>query len=684
MITISELNENFQKAMHEIQDHYENMLKENTKMFQAQTDHNELWTLYTQLLNKANMNPTYHEYPYHECSNCKKFMNTHGNIIFIKKDNNTLTLHSIFDINTETKYKQIFKELNEYIIQKPILNAYHPTEKVVGTPHNLELLDNGTIIEHHHFSLTTPNYNQINPTAYKGGIQTNKNLLEKTLNTINTDTVNEVIELINQNNLYRGQQYHNQLTQLYNDMHSYKDTNDKTNLLWYLASNRSEGYCHLINTVMGELLTNIQKGTPTEKAVTIYERMVAPANYQRPKPLVTEAMIEKARQTIEELGYLDSLKRRFATLDDIPVQKVLWSNKEKQKQDIFHELKKEAIHKPQEFNNPHTPTLTFNEFIEKIKTETSIEIYVSNSLTPNFVTLTTSNNPDSKHLFKWNNPLAWSYKGNLADSDIKTNVKKAGGNITGDLRFSIQWNDTNDYYSTSDLDAHCLEPDTYALHEDGHIYFGHKKSPLTGGFLDVDITDPLPNVPAVENITHPDKSRMTQGQYTFYVKCYQYNGGNKGFNAEIEYDNTIRRYSYPHTIPNKQRITVATVTLDEEGKFSIKEHIPSTQENKKIWNIQLNTFQPVTIITTSPNTWDYKGGHKHIFFILKDCICDEEVNGYYNEYLNYDLKKHKKVIELLSSKTRITPQQEQVSGLGFTRNTTLTTRINNKIYNVKI
>ena len=359
---------------------------------------------------------------------------------------------------------------------------------------------------------------------------------------------------------------------------------------------------------------------------------------------------------------MDSLPRRFATLDDITVNNILFANRDAAKRvagDIFAEMMAETAIDPKKFSR--VEEVSADKFVADIlPTAKSLEVLLENRHAQNMVSLVAPVNKDAKSMFKWANGFSWAYAGNITDSDIRANVKDAGGNVEGDLRFSIQWNDTG-VYSPNDVDAHCFGPGNT------HIWYGDKHDYVNNGFLDVDIQYPNKDKAAVENIAFADRKRMRPGEYRFYVHQFNNRGGMDGFRAEIEFDGKIYQFNYDKNLRQNEKVPVATVTLDHNGNFSIVEHMKSSTSTREVWGLKTNSFVPVTVAMYSPNYWDGQQGigHRHYFFMLKDCVNPEQPNGFYNEFLDNKLDQHKRVFEALGSKLAVASADDQLSGLGF-------------------
>lgn len=383
------------------------------------------------------------------------------------------------------------------------------------------------------------------------------------------DALDTILELINSNTLYKGEEWKGVLTEFKKYKKEYdKLTSDTEKDLYAWEKSVTAGMAigRIRNHSIGTLLINVSEDMDLDTAVKKYEQITAPSNYKRPKAIFTKKMLEDAKKTITELGYMDSLQRRFANLNDITVNNVLFSNKSAARRmvgadDIFGQMEKDVAVSPKKFSK--VEEISAQDFIDKVlPTAKEIEAFVENKHEKNFVSMVAPVNPDAKTMFKWNNGLSWAYSGNITDSDMKQNVKAAGGNVDGVLRFSIQWNE--DGHDNYDLDAHCIEPD------ENEIFFSNCRKPSVsrmGGQLDVDIIHPDRKV-AVENITWEDLSRMKPGVYKFFV--HQYSGAVRhGFRAEVEFNGEIYSFDYSNPMRTGEKVQVAEVTLDKNGNFSI-------------------------------------------------------------------------------------------------------------------
>lgn len=656
----------FAEFKRRFQANFADMTGDAAVLFEVGIDKDEFWNLYLDSFPEGT-NPIFRERREYDCSCCRHFVKSIGNAVVIK-DNKIRTMWE-FDAHSTT-FQPVIDALDAYLKSKIVTNMFISKFRSIGTDKSYELTDGPVPITWEHFYLDLPakfvDTSSRSVAEIQGSFRDTRNVFKRSLDEISVDAVQTILELVDSNTLYRGKEFETMLRQFLQYKLRYDDlpNDEKENFAWEHAKAAGMNVGRIRNHAIGTLLTDVSEGTDLEVAVRKYEAMVAPANYMRPKEIVTTKQIKDAEKTVTELGYIDSLPRRFAKVDDINVNNILFCDRDAAPRiqggaDIFGEMMAEASNTPKKFNR--VEEIPVEEFISKVLPgATAIEAYLENRHAPNMCSLIAPVNADALTMFKWNNPFSWAYAGNITDSDMRERVKSAGGKVDGDLRFSIQWNENGK--DDCDLDAHCIE----ASGEE--ISFRHARKPSfsrTKGQLDVDIIYPGGKV-AVENITWANRSTMKPGTYKFYV--HQYSGSaKKGFRAEIEFDGKIYSFDYSNAMRSGQKVYVAEVTLDNNGNFSIKELIPSSVSSRDVWGLKTNQFVPVSVMMYSPNYWDEQTGigNKHYMFMLKGCVNPETPNGFYNEFLRSELTEHKRVFALLGSKMAVKPVDDQLSGLGF-------------------
>ena len=647
------------------QEHFNRLVAGADYLFEVAADKDELWNLYLDSFPEGT-NPIYRERREYDCNCCRHFIKDIGAMVVLKN----YEMHTIWGFDTgSTTFQPVVDALDAYVKSKAISGAYYTTVSKIGVDKSHEIGLDGNVYTWEHFSAVIPT-RYVFARRSKGDVQndvrTTKGVFKRSLEEITDEAIGTVLELIRSNTLYRGAEWNASITQFA----ALKQTYDllpaelRDNFAWAESMKSGPAVTKIRNHSIGTLLVDISEDVDLDTAVRKYEAIVAPANYKRPKAIFTKRMLEEARDKITELGYLDSLSRRFATLDDITVNNILFSNRDAAKRisgaaDVFEAMMGEAKNNPKKFSK--VEEIGIDKFVtDVLPTAQEVEVYLENRHVGNMVSLIAPKVPDSKPMFKWDNGFSWAYTGNMTDSMLKERVKAAGGKVDGVLRFSIQWNDGEEY-DANDLDAHCYEPNG------NHIFYAHPRNEFTHGALDVDIRYPAKGKPAVENITWPLKKCMSTGVYHFSVYQFNNRGGRGGFRAEIEFDGQVYSFNYDRELRQDEMVNVADVMLDKNGVFTIKPHLDTAESSRDVWGLKTNSFVPVSVVMHSPNYWDEQQGigNKHYFFMLKGCINPESPNGFYNEYLKNELVTHKRVFEALGGKMAVESVEDQLSGIGF-------------------
>jgi hypothetical protein len=634
-------------------------------------------------------NPMFRERTEYDCSCCRNFVKNIGNLVAIDKNGNII---SVWDGEVDhATYDVVSKAMSSFVKSKKISQVFCVSEPRYGA----EVTPDAKLkINWNHFYTNIPKALQLKnlPSNYVGIKNENVAILKRSILEITDDAVDVAVELIKQGSLYRGTEFLatvKELKKLKAEYNKLKNDDQRHLFFWQNATMNTR----FRGTVIGTLLCDLSDGVDLEQAVASFEAKVAPANYKRPKALVTQKMIDGAKKKVEELGIEESLYRRHAKKSDISVENVLFVDgqvKPKLIGGAFDNLKPNKTNVP-EFKG--VEEIFVEDFIEKVlPSAKSVELFVKNNLRNNFVTLTAPVYPDAAPLFKWGNGFSWSYNGDLTDSGIREAVQERGGRVDGVLRFSHSWN--YDKRNASLMDLHVFMPGCH--HESGcHDNYGsrvqrvgwnNRNDHTSGGVQDVDYVNeaPVGYVP-VENITFPSLSRLKDGEYKCKIHNWRLRSPTEGgFKAEIEFEGTVFEYEYVKPLKNKEWVDVATVTL-KNGKFNIEHHLPVGAASINTWGVQTENWVPVDMVMKSPNFWDGNSiGNEHLFFMLKDCKNPEAVRGFYNEFLRGDLNEHRKVLELLASNMKAEYTDEQLSGVGIsmTKQETVTVRVKGSINRV--
>lgn len=648
----------FVEFREKMQEHFQEMVKGQPVLYITDISRDLIWekyiTSFPEEIRQSN-----------NCNACRQFLRPYANVVTINDDLTIDTLWNFEIADKDSEYEKTRQEMHNAVSQAEVISTFLFESKSVGLKNNKQRLEDGTVLTWNHFQLDIPavfvhNSKQVSSASKIGLRNSTADSFSLGLAEITIEAVKTVIELIEQNSLYRGDQYKHALVEFlklkkqYDKLPSLKK---KKLFVWKISATLAGEIAKIRSTAIGTLLTDLSKNKELDHAVRSFEAIVAPVNYKRSTPIVTEAMKKAARARIKELGIQDSLQRRYATMDDITVTNTLFIDRPSKLEvdDVFNKLEVTTPDiNPK--NLSKIETIHIDKFIQNVLPNiTSMEVAVENRHEPNFMALTAPLNPNSPSMFQWNNGIAWAYNNDVTDA-IKEKVKAAGGSVDGAMRVSLSW------HNCDDLDLHVIDP------RGSHTYFGKPRPSQTAGFLDVDMNAvSCKSTSPVENVTWEKKEYILPGKYQISVENYSKRSNtNVGYSLQIEFDGQIYQFDRSQSPTQSHKDVYHMHYSKSKGLVMMTEGANSSVHSKVLFGIETNKFQKVNTMLLSPNCWgDNCIGNKHYFFIISKAAMTTPIRGFFNEYLRQELNAERKIFEALGSALKVEPSDYQLCGVGF-------------------
>lgn len=649
---------NFIKFRDAVNAQIKTMEESKSGLYMTHVDRSLIWDTYLGAFPEGS-DPIYIENTVHDCNCCKDFIRDLGRAVSINDNNEVMTAWDI-TIDDEV-YQTVADALASYVRAQTIASIYKASSFNLNNKENYSM-DAAKLgkFSHFYYKLSSKYAPSDSANELMGKSRNNFNVFKRGLQELSVYALETIKDLVDNNSLYRGEQYAQRVEEFLKLKKEFGTlSRDKEENFVWRNLNKHESVVLFRNSAIGNLAVDLSLGMELDAAVNAFERIVAPDNYKRSKAVITKSMVMDAQAKVVELGIEESLERRHANLGDISINNVLWADKQttaKIEKTAFDDLLDAApvVKKPTKAKKSEKVDLL--DFVENVlPTAESIKLQLDSKHTGNLVTLVAPNNPEAPKLMKWGNNFSWSYNGNMTDS-VKARVASKGGNVSGDVRVSLSW------FNTDDLDIHMETP------SHGLIYHAHRKA---GGFeLDVDmnIRGESASTNAVENISAKDVDNIEEGLYKVYVKNFtKRNTENTGFDIEVEFLGEIFNFSTNKSPRDTEAVLCFGFVYSKKDGISFKGvKMESTPSSSEVWGLNTNTEVNVGSVMYSPNFWDEnKVGNRHVFFMIDGCQNPEAVRGFYNEYLIESLHPHRKVFEVLAGKMKAEPVEDQLSGLGF-------------------
>lgn len=171
-----------------------------------------------------------------------------------------------------------------------------------------------------------------------------------------------------------------------------------------------KGRVRIGQSVLGNFIETIKSGGSFDKAKGEFLAQTNPVDYMKPVSAPTTGNINQAEEIFKKMELAPSLRRRFATLEDIPASAIKWAPRVVEPEPaeaapVFGHLKPKQVEaKPAAADMPKIDggVLTLQRFLDEVMPEADeVHLALNNFVNYNFAGITTAADPEAKPLLLW-------------------------------------------------------------------------------------------------------------------------------------------------------------------------------------------------------------------------------------------------------------------------------------------
>ena len=387
-------NDGYDEFLNEIRISFEYATRNNEPLFTTDAKH-----LYETFL----MSLPEKDRQYYNCHACRDFINKYGCLVTIE-DNGELT-PVMWNLIAPDLFREAVNNMFSIVKKAKVIGVFYTNLAQLGTPKTGAWT---------HMSVDIPKSRRtFNHLDIVTGRKQDFKMLADSCYKYSLRDIETAVLLLRSNALYRSEKFVKN-AEWFLDIKRYSGSRNFANIIWKRVATAPYGFCHFSNGMLGTLLDDIQNGYDIDDIKYRWSTKMNPTQYQRPQAAPTAQNVARAEKIVSDLGLANSLKRRYARLDEI--QKVwaasIANNARSMTPGVF------SCVKTKEETNAHKSiigdpvTITWEKFQRTILPYArKIEVKLSYGK-DGYAALVTAVDPTAPPIIKWDkddnrNPFNW-------------------------------------------------------------------------------------------------------------------------------------------------------------------------------------------------------------------------------------------------------------------------------------